>query len=81
MKLRIEELPLGFGFRCLDDDTYDGAPDAGPQTVGEGMTAEEARQDFWDQWLEHESERAVSVAKKEVEFWDAFFEQIVRRTP
>ncbi len=81
MKLRIEELPLGFGFRCLDDDTYDGAPDAGPQMVGEGETAEEARQDFWEQWIERESEREVNAAVKQMKVWDAFFEQIVRRVP
>jgi hypothetical protein len=81
MKLRIEELPLGFGFRCIDDNTYDGAPDAGPQMVGEGMTAEAARQDFWDQWLERESERDVNRALKQMKVWDSFFDQIIGGRP
>jgi hypothetical protein len=29
-------------FYAIDDDTYDGAPDAGPQVVGVGPTAEAA---------------------------------------
>ena len=29
-------------WHAFDDDTYDGAPDAGPQIVGYGATAEEA---------------------------------------
>lgn len=76
MKLSIEELPLGFGFRCYNDNEYDGAPDAGAQMVGEGKTAEEAKADFMDQWMERESERDVSGALKQMRVWDAFLEQM-----
>lgn len=77
MKLRIEELPYGFGFRCIDDNEYDGAPDAGPQLIGEGMTAEAAKADFVDRWMERESERDTNAALKQMRVWDSFFEQIV----
>lgn len=40
------------GWMCYDDNTYDGAPDAGPQAVGWGRTEEEATADFWEQWKE-----------------------------
>jgi hypothetical protein len=76
MKLRIEELPLGFGYRCINDSEYDGAEDAGPQMVGEGKTAEEAKADFMDQWLERESERDVSGALKQMRVWDSFLERL-----
>ena len=76
MKLRIEELPMGFGFRCINDDEYDGAEDAGPQMVGEGNTADEARADFLDQWMERECERDCKAAVKRAEVWDSVFRQI-----
>jgi hypothetical protein len=81
MKLSIEELPLGFGFRCINYDEYDGAEDAGPQMIGEGKTAEEAKADFMDQWMERESERDMQGALKQMRVWDSFMEQIFGRKP
>jgi hypothetical protein len=34
-------------WHAYDDDTYDGAEDAGPQIVGLGATPEEAIADYW----------------------------------
>lgn len=34
---------------CVDEDSYDGAPDAGLQIVGAGRTEEEAIKDFYEQ--------------------------------
>ena len=81
MKLSIEELPLGFGFRCINDDEYDGAEDAGPQMIGEGKTAEEAKADFMDQWLEREAERDTTRALNHMKVWDSFLEQMLGRRP
>ena len=81
MKLYTEELPLGFGFRCYNEDEFDGAEDAGPQMVGEGKTAEEAKADFMDQWLERESERGTTRALTHMKVWDSFLEQTLGRRP
>jgi hypothetical protein len=42
---------------CINDDEYDGAPDAGAQMVGYGPTEQPAKDDFMDQWMEREAER------------------------
>jgi hypothetical protein len=49
--LRIDYDPPPIPIRSFDwcvinDDTYDGAPDAGPQEIGHGATKVEALQDF-----------------------------------
>lgn len=44
---------------AYDDNTYDGAPDAGPQVVGWGETEEEAVADFREQWAEMMEELAA----------------------
>jgi hypothetical protein len=41
-----------YDWAAYDDDTYDGAPDAGPQIVGTGATEAEAIADFEQQWEE-----------------------------
>lgn len=41
-----------FDWAAYDDNTYDGAPDAGPQCVGYGPTEEAAIADFKEQWAE-----------------------------
>ena len=53
MKIRVEEDDTGFApraerFYALDDDSYDGAPDAAPrcQVVGRGATPDEAVADL-----------------------------------
>lgn len=79
VKLRVEELPLGFGFRAINDNEYDGAEDAGPQMVGEGKTEAEAREDFWQQWLEREAERDTKRAIAQAKHWDSFFERLLGR--
>lgn len=44
-----------FDWMAYDDNTYDGAPDAGHQIVGSGATEAEAIRDFQEQWdEEHE---------------------------
>ena len=45
-----------FDFMAYDADTYDGAPDAGPQIVGFGRTREEAIMDFHFQLTEARGE-------------------------
>jgi hypothetical protein len=47
MKLTLEQDYMGEWF-CVDDDTYDGAPDAG-SLVGRGKTAAEAIHDYREQ--------------------------------
>ena len=59
MKIRTEHIfppiPIRqFDWCAYDDDTYDGAPDAGPQIVGHGATEKEAVEDFMEQWNEKE---------------------------
>lgn len=39
---------------CCVDENYDGAPDAGPQIVGNGDTEEEAIEDYFEQLNEME---------------------------
>jgi hypothetical protein len=38
--------PQSERFTAYDSNTYDGAPDAGPQIVGHGATSEEALADY-----------------------------------
>ena len=46
-------------WRAIDLHDYDGAPDAGPQCVGEGKTKDEAIADLMRQFEEREEERAA----------------------
>lgn len=39
-------------WHAIDTDTYDGAPDAGPQIVGTGATAHEALADYWRNFID-----------------------------
>ena len=48
-------------YAAYDDDTYDGAPDAGPQIVGWGATEQAAIAEFWEQWNE-KHERLMGAA-------------------
>jgi hypothetical protein len=48
-------------WHAYDDDTYDGAPDAGPQVVGHGATEYAAIADFWRQVAEHHEEQAAEI--------------------
>jgi len=57
MKLHLEHVfpPIPsrqFDWAVYDDETYDGAPDAGPQIVGYGPTPEAAKADFEEQYAE-----------------------------
>ena len=48
MKIRTSETPIGWC--AVDDDTYDGAPDAGAAgAMGTGTTEEEAIADLLEQ--------------------------------
>jgi hypothetical protein len=64
-------------YATYDLSEYDGAPDAGPQLVGVGPTPEAARQDFWEQYVDRESERDVNRALKQMKVWDSFLDQII----
>jgi hypothetical protein len=44
-----------FDWIAYDDNTYDGAPDAGPQLVGQGASVGEAIKDFAEQLIERKS--------------------------
>ena len=62
MTLRTEHvfppIPLRtFDWCAYDEDTYDGAPDGGPQIVGWGRTEAEAVAHFREQWEERQLER------------------------
>ncbi len=78
MKLRITcTNPFGPKFTCIDDNEYDGAPDAGPQLIGLGETQEEARADFMDQWVTRESERDLKNAVEAGKVWDDMMRKLV----
>lgn len=52
MKLRVTEVVTG-EFTCVDDDTYDGAPDSEGVSaiVGLGKTEEEALENWTEQYV------------------------------
>lgn len=80
MKLSIDFrylAPDSERYVCINEDEYDGAPDAGPQMVGYGPTEEAAKADFMDQWLEREADRDIKQAAKHATYWDAFFERLL----
>lgn len=57
IKLRVEYINPPIPIRSMDwvaydDNTYDGAPDAGEQLVGQGATLGSAIRDFAEQWIE-----------------------------
>jgi hypothetical protein len=43
-----------FDWSVVDDDTYDGAPDAGHQIIGWGSTPTKALADFINQYIDAE---------------------------
>jgi hypothetical protein len=79
MKLRVTPNDFGPAFSCIDDNEYDGAPDAGPQLVGEGNTEEAAKQDFMDQWMERESDRDCKRAVQNMKVIDGFLDSLFGR--
>lgn len=79
MKLRVEFCylaPDSERYTCINDSEYDGAEDAGHQMVGYGPTAEAARADFMEQWMERECERDCARAVKFAQTWDMFLMRI-----
>jgi len=60
---------------AYDEDTYDGAEDSHP-IVGWGATEEAAKSDFMEQWMEHEAERDMKQAVRQVKVWDSIFDRI-----
>jgi hypothetical protein len=57
IKLRVEYINPPIPIRSMDwvaydDNTYDGAPDAGKKIVGQGVTLGAAVKDFAEQWIE-----------------------------
>ncbi|HXR88820.1 MAG TPA: hypothetical protein VN750_00910 [Steroidobacteraceae bacterium] len=82
MKLRVEFIylaPDAERYMCIDDSTYDGAPDAGPQLVGRGPTEDDAKADWFDQWMEREIERDINRALKQMKVFDSMLEQLFGR--
>jgi ribosomal protein L37AE/L43A len=56
-----------FDWAAYDDNTYDGAPDAGKQCVGYGATEQEAIEDFNAQWAEmHGGEKTAGPLRKAI---------------
>lgn len=49
MKIKFSDAGSG-GIYCVDDDTYDGASDSGPQAIGHGFSRYNAFIDFAEQW-------------------------------
>lgn len=81
MKLRVSPNDFGSKYSCVDDNEYDGAPDAGPQLVGQGDTEEAAKQDFMDQWMERQADRDCRAALKHVKVIDKFLDSLFGRKP
>lgn len=82
MKLRTEFVylaPDSERYYCINDDEYDGAPDAGPQMIGYGPTAEAAKADFMDKWMERESERDCARAVKFAKTFDGILNKLFGR--
>ncbi len=52
--MKIVFYPTEFGYDCVDEDMYDGAPDTVGEAacIGIGKTHAEAFEDFAEQWLE-----------------------------
>ena len=70
MKLRISH--NGFEWTCIDDATYGGPGDI----IGTGNTQEEAKRDFWEQWLNREAMRDIKRAKSAMESWDGMLRKL-----
>lgn len=77
MKLRYQHNAFGPKVHCIDESEYDGAPDAGPQLVGQGDTQEEARRDFFEQWLNREALRDIKRGVSAMQSWDNIIRQVV----
>lgn len=45
----VEQAPYGKEWMAVDNNLYDGAPDAGPQAMGHGVTKNSAVLDLMDQ--------------------------------
>lgn len=47
--VHVEQAPYGKEWMAVDNNLYDGAPDAGPQAMGHGITKNSAVLDLMDQ--------------------------------
>ena len=47
--IHVEQAPYGKEWMAVDNNLYDGAPDAGPQAMGHGITKNSAVLDLMDQ--------------------------------
>lgn len=77
MKLRYQYNAFGPKVHCINESEYDGAPDAGPQLVGQGDTEEEAQRDFFEQWLNREAMRDIKRGASASQSWDNIMRQVV----
>lgn len=78
LKLCVEQL-YDLSYVAYNSDEFDGAPDAGPQMVGYGKTAEEAKAEFMDLWLEREAERDMKAALARAKVWDGMLDTLFGR--
>jgi hypothetical protein len=69
MKLRICPQAFGPKFTCIDESEHSGL-------IGQGDTEQEARRDFWDQWLNRESLRDMQRAKSSMDSWDQMMRKL-----
>ena len=77
MKLRYQHNPFGPKVTCIDDDTYDGAPDAGPQLIGQGETEQEAKDDLLGQWIAKQVDNDLKAAAPALKSWDDMMRRLV----
>ena len=61
MKMRRFTRLTKFDYSAIDDDTYDGAPDAGRHPIGRGPTRDAALRDLAEQWDEAYTEAELNA--------------------
>lgn len=81
MKLCYQHNAFGPKVHCIDENEYAGAPDAGPQLIGQGDTEENARADFMDRWIEREATRDMKNAVNFAKSWDSMIEKLLGVKP
>lgn len=77
MKLRYQHNAFGPKVHCIDENEYDGAPDAGPQLIGEGDTEEQAKGDFFEQWLNRVAMQDIKRGASASDSWDKIMRQVM----
>lgn len=70
MKLRYQRNAFGPRINCIDED------DATSELVGQGDSIDEARRDYFDQWLNREALRDIKRGASAIVSWDNLMRQI-----